>query len=227
MRTLLLNPPPMLDARHLHNANAASVLLFPHLAPLALARPRPGVPPAEVRCAKQATEWVESERHVFLAVIRKAAKGGFCPHSWQPPWTVGWFFHGDESWRALAAAQETAAEIAGRHRDLAGEALARHHLGWLRFWLGEEYEACRQLGRSVELVTTLSAGKFRMPRGLTPREARSGGRIPQALRMLGNACGFTGWRALRWSRRKGRCANAQGHRRRSYQDRNDITQART
>lgn len=174
----------MLDY-YLHTANAASVLLFPHLTPLPLSWPRPGVCPERIHSTRQAAEWVESERHILLAVISQAAEGGFCPHSWELPWAAGWFFCGDECWRSLAAAQEIAVEIARGHGDLGGEALARHHLAWLRFWLGEDEEACRHLSGAIELLTRLSGGTLRIPPGLTAQEARSRARIPEALVHIG------------------------------------------
>jgi tetratricopeptide (TPR) repeat protein len=88
-------------------------------------------------------------------VICRAIEGGYVPYAWELPWAVGLFFRGEWNWRKLATAQEAALSIADRLGDLAGQALARHHLGWLWFWLGEYSEACRHLVEAIALIRQL------------------------------------------------------------------------
>ncbi|MGD0557052.1 MAG: BTAD domain-containing putative transcriptional regulator [Streptosporangiaceae bacterium] len=171
----------MLDY-YLHTASAASNLLFPILAPRVLDTPRQGVLPELVGDVRQAARWAESERSVLLGIIAQAAEGGYHPHAWELPWAAGWFFSGQECWRELATAQETALEIASGVGDSAGLALAHHHLGWLRFWLGENAEACRHLDGFIELVIRLGLTRDQAARVMPTRAG-----IPQALVYAGRA----------------------------------------
>lgn len=176
----------MLDY-YLHTASASSILLFPILAPRALGQPRQGVLPEFIGNVSTAARWAESERSVLLGVIGQAAEGGYYPHAWELPWAAGWFFSGQECWRELAAAQETALKIAAGVGDFAGLALAHHHLGWLRFWLGEGAEAYRHLDGFIELAIRLGGGRFGAARDLATRVRPSQGGIPQALVYAGRA----------------------------------------
>lgn len=177
----------MLDY-YLHTASAVSTLTFPQLAPRALERPSPeGLFAEYVRDAPRAKQWVKDEGSVLLALTGLAVEGRYHPHAWELPWAAGWFFSGEACWEKLADAQEAAVEIAGGLGDLAGAALAHHHLGWLRFWLGDDAGACRHIDRSMELATLLSAGRFRVPSELGVRGVRSRDAIPDALVRGGRA----------------------------------------
>ena len=175
----------MLDY-YLHTASAASILLFPYLAPRMLEPPRPGVLPERFATVRQATRWARSEARVLLAVIDQAAEGGYGPHAWELPWAAGWLFRDEAGWRKLAAAQEAALVIADGLGDLAGAALAHHHLAWLSFWLGDDAGASRHLGESIDIANRLSE-VFPTPLGLGVQTVRVRGDIPEALVHAGRA----------------------------------------
>jgi hypothetical protein len=174
----------MLDY-YLHSASAASVLLVPYLAPRALDQPGQGVLADRVGSVRQAAHWANDERSVLLAVIGQAVDGGYHPHAWELPWVAGWFFSGEECWGKLADAQKAALGIASNLGDLAGAALAHHHLSWLLFWLGDDGEACRHLDGFIDLATRLSGEGLAMPPGLGARAVRSHDGIPGALVQAG------------------------------------------
>jgi DNA-binding SARP family transcriptional activator len=176
----------MLDY-YLHTARTASTMIFPHLAPRALSRPRPGALPERVRDVRQAAQWAESERFVLLAVIGQAAEGGYYPHAWELTWAAGWFFSGQECWGKLADAQEAALDIAHRLGDLAGAALAHHHLAWLKFWLEQDIEACDHLDGFIDLVARLSVEEASTPPEVRAVIRRPRDVIPDALVHAGEA----------------------------------------
>ncbi|MGD0558726.1 MAG: BTAD domain-containing putative transcriptional regulator [Streptosporangiaceae bacterium] len=171
---------------YVRTASVASALLYPYLAQRKRDHPREGVLPERICDAGQAAEWFESERHVLLAAIRQAADGGYDPYAWELPWAAGLFFRGERNWRKLADAQETALEVADKLGDLTGQALARHHLGWLRFWLGEDTEACRHLVEGIALSRQLGDGRFHALAGLIrSRVLQAENPIPEALVQAG------------------------------------------
>jgi DNA-binding SARP family transcriptional activator len=120
---------------YLHTAIAASNLLYPYHPVLAPHGPLPGVLPEEIDNPRQAAEWFENERRVLLTAVSHAAEEGYVPHAWELAWAVGMFFSETTSCRRLAAAQESALAVAERLGHPVGQALARHHLGMLRFRL--------------------------------------------------------------------------------------------
>jgi DNA-binding SARP family transcriptional activator/DNA-binding XRE family transcriptional regulator len=137
---------------YLRTADTASTVLYPHYTRLIKDRPWHGVLPEEIDCPAQATRWFEDEQHVLIAAIAQAVEQGYAPHAWQLPWAVGLAVRSETYWRKLAAAQESASEIAGRLGDPAGQTQALHHLGVLRCWLGEYTSASRHLDEALELA---------------------------------------------------------------------------
>jgi tetratricopeptide (TPR) repeat protein len=176
---------------YLDTASAASSLLYPYLTQRLRERPRPGAVPELIRDATQAAEWLENEQQVLLAAIGRAVEGAYVPYAWELPWAVGLFFRGEWNWRKLAAAQEAAFAIAERLGDLAGQALARHHLGWLWYWLGENTEACRHLVEAMALVTQLGDSQFDALADLIRvRVLKAQNPIPEALVRAGQSLGL-------------------------------------
>jgi DNA-binding SARP family transcriptional activator/transcriptional regulator with XRE-family HTH domain/tetratricopeptide (TPR) repeat protein len=108
----------------------------------------------------QAAEWFENEQHVLFGVIRQAVEGGYAPYAWQLPWIAGWALRGEKHWQRLAIAQESALLIAKRLNDLAGLAMARQHLGWLRLLLGDFVSASYHLDEAVELARKLGDSRL-------------------------------------------------------------------
>ncbi len=119
---------------YLHTACRAAMLMRPHLDPIAIDLPQPGItldPPAT---AGGALGWFTAEHATLLAVIRAAADAGFGTRTWRLAWTLSTFllrrgFFSDQAmaWNAgLAAARRTG--------DTAGEAHALHGLatGYVR-----------------------------------------------------------------------------------------------
>jgi DNA-binding SARP family transcriptional activator/DNA-binding XRE family transcriptional regulator len=79
---------------YLHTAKSALTLLYPHLTYLMPGQPQPGVLPEEIDNPEQAAEWLESERHVLLAVIGLVADQEYYLHAWELLLTVWLFFTG-------------------------------------------------------------------------------------------------------------------------------------
>lgn len=144
----------MLD-HYLHTARTASGPLDPFVTRLAADPPQPGVQPEEISHSGEAEQWFASERHVLFAMIDQAAEQGYRPHAWALPWVVGSFFRDKASRQRLVSAQMSALRVAAEHGDPAGRALASLHLGQLRFWLGEDADACRHLEDAAELYRSL------------------------------------------------------------------------
>ena len=137
---------------YLHTANQASAALYPHSVQLTRGEPMPGVGPEEIASPAHAARWFENERHVLLAAIDQAASEHYAPHAWALPHAVGPFFQGEEYWRKLTAAQQSALAAADELGDLAGQVLAHYHLGVLTFRLGDDDGACDHLGEAIDLA---------------------------------------------------------------------------
>ncbi|MGH3398289.1 MAG: AfsR/SARP family transcriptional regulator [Streptosporangiaceae bacterium] len=137
---------------YLHTANQASAALYPHSVQLTRGQPMPGVRPEKIVSPAQAAQWFENERHALLAAIVHAATEDYAPHAWELPHAVGSFFQGEECWRKLTAAQQSALAAADELGDLAGQVLAHYHLGVLTFRLGDDDSACQHLGEAIELA---------------------------------------------------------------------------
>lgn len=137
---------------YLHAAIAASGPVHPHGSQRITGRPQPGVVLEEISGPEQAAEWVANERHALFAAISQAVEGGYCPHAWELPWAAGRLFRDEACWRSLAAAQESALALADRLGDLAGQVMARQHLGLLGFLLGDITQAGHYLDETVELI---------------------------------------------------------------------------
>jgi DNA-binding SARP family transcriptional activator/transcriptional regulator with XRE-family HTH domain/tetratricopeptide (TPR) repeat protein len=146
---------------YLHTAIAASGFLCPYHTEVTWPQPQPGVVLEEIEGPGQAEEWFENERHVLLALIRQAAEEGYTPHAWELPWVVAWYFHDEVYRQRLAAAQESALAMAVRLGDLAGQATACQHLGWLKFLLGDIIGAGDYLDKAAELAGKLGDGRLR------------------------------------------------------------------
>jgi hypothetical protein len=133
----------------------AAGFLFPCQTEVVWTPSQPDVTLEKIGGPAQAAEWFENEQHVLLGVIRQAAEDGYAPYAWKLPWVAGWYFRGEAYWERLAAAQESALAVAARLDDLAGQATARQHLGWLRFLLGDTVKAGRHLDEVVNLAGQL------------------------------------------------------------------------
>ena len=152
----------MLDY-YLHTARAASVMLFPHLAPCELGGLRHGTVPETFDDVGQAAQWALNERFTLLAAINQAAEAGHRPHAWELPWAAGPLLDGEESRRELTQAQQAALEVARIAGDLGGVALAHYHLGWLTLGLGEDAEARRHLDSFTAVAARLNGGSPVLP----------------------------------------------------------------
>jgi DNA-binding SARP family transcriptional activator/DNA-binding XRE family transcriptional regulator len=152
---------------YLHTASAAAALLCPYRTEVTWSRPQPGVVLEEFGGPAQAAEWFENERHALLAMIRQAAEEGHAPHAWELPWVAAWYFHDKVYRQRLVAAQESAFAVAVRQGDLTGQAMARQHLGWLRFLLGDIVGADDCLHEADELARQLDDGWLRELTGLS------------------------------------------------------------
>jgi tetratricopeptide (TPR) repeat protein len=153
---------------YLRTASVAATKLGPYsYAPLACSRPLPGVQPEEIEGPGRAAQWFEDERHVLMAAVGQAANQGYAPHAWELPWAAGLFYSGDAYWQKLAEAQQTAFAVATKLRDLAGQVLARQHLGLLSSRLGQHANADLYLHEATELAKDLDGSSLRALLGLT------------------------------------------------------------
>jgi len=137
---------------YLHTASAASGYMCPYHTEVTPPQLQPGVVTEEIDGPAQAADWFEHERHALLAVIGQAAEQGHAPHAWELPWIAAWYLHGKAYWESLVAAQESALLVAARQGDLAGQATAHQHLGWLRFLLGDIVSVGGHLDEAAELA---------------------------------------------------------------------------
>jgi DNA-binding SARP family transcriptional activator/transcriptional regulator with XRE-family HTH domain len=166
---------------YLHTANAASGFICPYHTEVTLPRIRPGVVIEEIDGPGQAIEWFEHERQDLLAVIGQAAEDGHAPHAWELPWVAGWYLRSNACRRLLVAAQECALEVAVRKGDLAGQAMAHQHLGWLRFLLGDMVSVGDHLDEAAELAMQVGDEQLRALTILSSAYVlHSQGRIPEA-----------------------------------------------
>jgi DNA-binding SARP family transcriptional activator/transcriptional regulator with XRE-family HTH domain len=156
----------MLD-HYLHAATVASGFFYPGRPEMTWFPSRPGVTLERIRGPGEASEWFENEQDVLLGVIRQAAEGGYAPYAWRLPWTVGWHLGGEACWQRLAAAQEAALTVAARLNDLAGLVMARQHLGWLRFLLGDIVSAGHHLDEAIELAQRFGDSRLHALAGLS------------------------------------------------------------
>jgi len=152
---------------YLQTASAAAALLCPYCTEVTRSRLQPGVVQEEISGPAQAAEWFENERQALLAMIDQAADEGHAPHAWELPWVAGWYFHDKVYRQRLVVAQESAFAVAVRQGDLAGQAMALQHLGWLRFLLGDIVSANDYLDEADELARHLDDGRLRGLTGLS------------------------------------------------------------
>ncbi len=167
---------------YLHAATVASGLLYPGQPEVTRPPSQPGVTLEEIGGSGQAAEWFENEQHVLLSVIRQAAEGGYAPYAWQLPWVAGWYLRGEAYWQSLAAAQESALAVAVRLNNLAGLVMARQHLGWLRFLLGDVVSAGHHLDEAIELAGRFGDSRLRALSGLSRAYVlQAQHRVPEAM----------------------------------------------
>ncbi|MGD0245552.1 MAG: BTAD domain-containing putative transcriptional regulator [Streptosporangiaceae bacterium] len=171
----------MLD-HYLHAAALAGAFLYPRQPEIARTPSRPGVTLERFTGPGEAAEWFENEQHVLLGVIRHAAEGGYTPYTWKLPWIAGWYLRGEACWQRLAAAQESALVVAARLNDLAGLVMARQHLGWLRFLLGDIVSAEHHLNEAIELARRYGDSRLRALAGLSRAYVlQAQDRMPEAM----------------------------------------------
>jgi DNA-binding SARP family transcriptional activator/tetratricopeptide (TPR) repeat protein len=152
---------------YLHAASVASAFLCPYQTEVTRTRPQPGVILEEIGGPAQAAQWFENEQHVLLAMISHAAESGYAPYAWELPQVVGWYFQDKACWQRLAAAQESALEVASGLGDLTGLATAHQHLGWLSFLLGDIVSAGQHLDEAIKLAGQLRDGRLCALAGLS------------------------------------------------------------
>ena len=144
----------MLD-HYVLTANAAVLLLDPHLDRITLAPPESTVRPEEMAGYEQAMAWFEAERHVLLAVLGRAVSAGFDTHAWQIPLTMATFLDRRGYPHDYAAAQRIALAAACRLADRAAQAQAHRNLGNVSIRLGAHEEARSHYGQALELYRQL------------------------------------------------------------------------
>jgi len=171
----------MLD-HYLYSACAADLLLSPRPSPVRLPPPRPGAVRADLADRAHALAWLTAEHQALLAVTSRASEAGFETHAWQIPLFLGSYFDTTAHWPDWAASQRVALAAARRAGDRAGQASARHYLGFSLLRLGARAEARRHLGQAADLYRQLAdqAGEARVHITLATW-CRRQGQVAQAL----------------------------------------------
>jgi DNA-binding SARP family transcriptional activator/tetratricopeptide (TPR) repeat protein/DNA-binding XRE family transcriptional regulator len=173
---------------YLHTASTAAAFLSPYRTEVTWFRPQPGVVLEDIGGPAQAAEWFENERHALLTMIGQAAEEGHAPHAWELPWVAGWYFHDKVYRQRLVAAQESGLAVAVSQGDLAGQVMARQHLGWLRFLLGDAVSAHDYLDEADELASQLDDGRLRGLAGLSRAYVlQSQNQLPEAMTQVRRA----------------------------------------
>jgi tetratricopeptide (TPR) repeat protein len=113
---------------YLHTAHRAAQLIEPHIDPLVLASPQPGVTLVELATAQNAMAWFTAEHAAVLAAVQLAAETDSGRRAWQLAWAVSTFLLRRGSSEDNALAQQLGLEMARRLGDVAGEAHALHGL---------------------------------------------------------------------------------------------------
>ncbi|GAB3427790.1 ATP-binding protein [Flindersiella endophytica] len=99
---------------YLRTACTASRLLHPGRESIALAPSAGGVIPETLIDHEQAAAWFAAERRVLLAIIDRAAAGGFGEYAWQLAWSVANYLDVQGRWDDLRASHEVALTAATR-----------------------------------------------------------------------------------------------------------------
>ena len=106
-------------------------------------------------------------------MIRQAAEGGYAPYAWELPWTAGWSSgtrRAGKCWPRLRNPRWWSPRGWATSPALA---MARQHLGWLRFLLGDIDSAVHHLDDAVELATRLGDVRLRALAGLSRAQSCS------------------------------------------------------
>jgi DNA-binding SARP family transcriptional activator len=167
---------------YLHTAHAAARLIEPHLEPLSLVPPRPGVVAASLAAEAGAMAWFTAEHAALVAAVRLAADAGFGTRAWQLAWTLSTFLLRCGSWNDNTLAQQAGLDAARRAGDVAGEAHAVHGLalGYARSGrFGDAYPQCERALGLFELIGD-ELGQARVHNSLTWL-AEHEHRVPDAL----------------------------------------------
>lgn len=140
---------------YLHTASAASLVLRPRRAGIALAPPAPGVVPEPCDSHQQAMSWFDREHRVLLAAAALAAGGGSDRHAWQLSWAVMPFLTMRGHLREAVATQGAALAAATRLGSTAGRAVCGEMLGEASHLAGDDEAALRHFTDSRALYQQL------------------------------------------------------------------------
>ncbi len=140
---------------YLHSAHAAAGQINPFRQAVPLAPARSGVSPEGFAGPGEALAWMEAEHRVLLAAISQAAEAGFDVHAWQIPAALTNFLDWHGHWHDWTATQRQAVAAAERLADRAGQAHARHSLGYAYARLGDYPQAEHHLWPALRLYEEL------------------------------------------------------------------------
>ncbi|MFC6019877.1 BTAD domain-containing putative transcriptional regulator [Plantactinospora solaniradicis] len=131
---------------YLHSAHAANTLILePHLEPIRLEEPPPGLALERPPNRAAATAWFAVERQVLLSTVDEAAATGFDGHAWRIAWSLITFLNRRGLFAEQLRVQRTALAAADRVRDPVGRAHALRAIGGARTHLGHHREAREDL----------------------------------------------------------------------------------
>jgi tetratricopeptide (TPR) repeat protein len=136
---------------YLHAAHAANrMLLEPHLEPIPLAPPLPGVAVLAFDGHRQAMAWFAAEHPGLLAAVDRAAGTAVGDgYVWPLAWSMTTFLNRRGQWQVQASLQRTALATAHRLGDLAGQAHGHRGVGGAYTHLGRFAEAESHLHQAL------------------------------------------------------------------------------
>lgn len=174
---------------YLHTAHSAAMLMEPHLDPLPLIPPLPGVIAGAPATVEEAMSWFTAEHAALLAAVHQAASAGYGTYAWQLAWTLSTPLLRRGSWKDNAQAQHAALGAARRGGDAAGEAHARNGLALGYARSGRFRDAFPQFQHALRQFEAIGdrIGQARIHNSLTwlsEEEQRPGDALSHALRAL-------------------------------------------
>lgn len=113
---------------YLHGVHAASLVLYPYGASMALPEPAPGTTVETFADAAAASAWLTAEQPSLLGAVGRAASAGFDTHATLLPAILGRHLERHGYWRDWVRVHQIELAAAGRLGDRTAQAQAHRHL---------------------------------------------------------------------------------------------------
>lgn len=135
----------------LHTAHHASAVLGPFRETVPLAASTTDSGPLRFNDSRQATAWLNTERHVLRSVVEYATDRGHHDHAWRTAYALDLYFDRLGHWHDMMEINKAALRAARTLGDSVAEAHALRGLGFGHTRFGHPDEALRLLGRALDL----------------------------------------------------------------------------